>query len=259
MLTQSGTLTGTLAGSLVTGDSLSYRITVIDKLMPGNAVNYISFIETGTKVYNLRKEIGFTNVITIVFLMIRELCKCYNVSKNMTTNQAKDFAITLVEKYSQGTGENPGLTIEDFAAFFEKARRGEYGKPFDYIDATLIESWLTVYRSDRYEAILKRHEELKNMKPERPKKEDLNKLNNFTIFMNKLRESIQRAQEKQAEDVRLKREQEKQRVKDIAISKAKRFWGEDWEKVQQQIQDEKTGKISGAESPGNENKQGESL
>lgn len=125
------------------------RLAIRESLMPTGTPNYPKMIDGGYSLYRMKKEIGLLNTTMIVATMLAKLCGAFNVSKNMTTEQIQDFALTLVEDNIHGSYENPSFRIEDLAVFFEQAKTGKFGRPFDYVDAALINEWLDAYRSER--------------------------------------------------------------------------------------------------------------
>ena len=225
-------------------NNLVYRTNIIESLLPNGVPNFDFILNSGMPLAVLKKEVGLSDTIKIVALMLANFCGSFNVSKNMTANQITDYAITLVEENQYGTEDNPSLRIEDFALFFECAKRGIYGKPFDYIDATLIQEWLFSFKVERYNTIIRQHEARKSMQPEPPKtKEDFEKQQRFFELMKTLKEKINSYHNKIEIETSLRKEQEQKRLKEISNNRAKSYWGEDWENVKKKIENEKIEEI----------------
>ena len=211
--------------------------------MPKGTPNF-ELIIAGDTLIKVHQDIGFSGIIKSVSLMLSNLCSAFNVSKNMNKDQILDYAITLVEQNQHGTEDDPSFRIEDFAVFFEYARRGNYGKPFDYVDATLIQEWLLKYKEERYNDILARHDKRKNQNPERAKDKDEQKLvDNYNNFMQTLRERITAAQNLRAENEAEQRKLESKRLRELSENRAKEYWGDAWEQVERELRIERQKKF----------------
>lgn len=132
-------------------NNLGLRLAIRETLVLNGIVQYHTIIENGYTLFRLKKEIGLLNTTMIVATMITKLCGAFNVSKNMTIEQIQDFALTLVEDNLHGSYDYPSLRIEDLAVFFELAKTGKFGRPFDYVDGGLIIEWLNKYFVERDE------------------------------------------------------------------------------------------------------------
>lgn len=147
--------------------AIDYKLAVRENLLKDNVPQYVVAISTGTPLGLLKSSLGLKDATKILSVMIAKFVGAFNVSKNMTPDQIQDLAITWIEEES-GTGsfDCPAYRLEDFALFFEMAKTGKYGRPFDYVDAALINQWLDLYHSDRVD---KFRQDLRNKEIERNK------------------------------------------------------------------------------------------
>lgn len=152
--TQSKMCSAKLTRHLIEGNMINYKIYLRESLIPNGSINIPKVVEDGMPLVVMKNKFGLDNTAKIVAVLLTKFIKSFNVSKNMTEEQITDYAFTLVEENISGSYENPSLRIDDLMVFFETAKLGRYGRPFDYIDSALIESWLDNYweeRSRKYE------------------------------------------------------------------------------------------------------------
>lgn len=128
--------------------------------MEGGRPLYSKIVNNGTPLYVLKEEYGLEKAATFIAMMLSRFCGAFNVSKNMNPVQISDYAITLIEESPRLIDGGISLRLEDLAVFFEIAKTGKYGRPFDYVDAALIDSWLDCYWKERAEALKKAAESL---------------------------------------------------------------------------------------------------
>lgn len=142
------------------GDHLEYLSVIRSEYMRDNAPQFVKINNHGLKLHRLKSEIGDLGAGSILIVLITKFVRTFNVSKNMDDDQILDLAMSLLD-----TGIVDGYTLEDYAVFFEKAKTGKYGKPFDYVDAGLINSMLDKYHQDRqseiYRENIRIHENMK--------------------------------------------------------------------------------------------------
>lgn len=180
-----------------------FALDVREKFVPNNKPNYSLIISEGTAMPALRKLFEFRNTVKIISVMLGNLCGSFNVSKNMSPDQIADYAMEIVETHMHGSVEEPSMRLEDFAVFFQLAKNGRYGKPFDYVDAALIEKWLTEYYSQRMDEIHAAHERIKDQGKESrvsreidweqdPDKKLERRLNDFSGKMNSMKDHVRR-------------------------------------------------------------------
>lgn len=130
-------------------DNMKFQVEVRAKLMPDNKPDYLTAVDNGAPIFYLKQCLGLGMIAKIIAAMLARFVGQFNVSKNMTPAQIGDYAITLVEESQELGHQLPAMRLEDFALFFEQAKTGKWGKPFDYIDSALIESWLDQYWKER--------------------------------------------------------------------------------------------------------------
>jgi hypothetical protein len=135
--------------SLLNNKAIDYKIAVRE-LMPNNSVNFPKIINHGLPLAVLLQTAGAEDTYRTVGLMIAKFCGAFNVVRNMTPEQIVDYSFTLVNENMSGSlPYNPSYRLEDLAVFFERAKTGRYGKPFDHIDASVIEGMLDKYHEER--------------------------------------------------------------------------------------------------------------
>lgn len=143
-------LTNSLIMHLAKDNIIDFKIATREELMPKNIIDFRAVVQAGTPMPVIRETLGLKPLAKVLGRMIANFCGAFNVSKNMTPPQIADYAITLIEEDSIfGTWESPCYRLEDYAVFFERAKSGRYGKPFDYIDGALINSFMTEYHKER--------------------------------------------------------------------------------------------------------------
>lgn len=115
-----------------------------------------------TSIHTLKKtlNIGDRELITILSSMILRASDHFNITNNVSENQAIDTASLLLEKYGYET-------LEDFSLIFKKAKKAEFGKVYNRIDTQIIFEWCEKHFEDK--AILReqihrniKHEGIKN-------------------------------------------------------------------------------------------------
>lgn len=131
------------------------RETFLDKYRNKQDLN-IAVLKTGTTLSELCKQVGKGETITVVAIMLRNFCAQYNVSKNMTQSQIEDYAADLVLDYAERRGVSDHLPpemeawkLEEYAIFFDRAGKGDFGVPFDRIDRGVIEQMFEQYMAER--------------------------------------------------------------------------------------------------------------
>lgn len=139
---------------------IDYKLAVRENLFKDTVPQYAVAVTSGTPLYVLKNTVGLKDAMKVLSVMIAKFVASFNVSKNMNPEQISDLAIQwLEEESSTGSFDCPSYRLEDFALFFELAKTGRYGRPFDYVDATLINEWLDKYHVERTE---KFREDLRN-------------------------------------------------------------------------------------------------
>ena len=154
---------------------IDYKIAVREILFSGKIPQYEIAINNGTPLLVLKKTIGLKDTVKVLSLMIAKFVSAFNVSKNMNSEQIADLSIQWIEEESEsGSFDCPSYRLEDFALFFELAKTGRYGRPFDYVDASLLNEWLDKYHVERIneyrEIIKKKYNSTYNVTPEQEEK-----------------------------------------------------------------------------------------
>lgn len=94
-------------------------------------------------------QYGDKKVHAVLVIMLTEFVQSFNVGKTMDAAQIIACAYELIM-----SAEEDQFSIEDLALFFQKAKRGDYGKSYDRIDQPVIFEWFEQHRQARYEAFV---------------------------------------------------------------------------------------------------------
>jgi hypothetical protein len=111
-------------------------------LIYGDKPNFPAILNNGTQLSVLKNELGLDYSASILALMIGDFCSNFNTRFPMSAEQIADFAIELLTDYWT-------YRLEDFVAFFALAKRGNFGKVYDRIDAAVILTFLGEYNKHR--------------------------------------------------------------------------------------------------------------
>lgn len=136
--------------------------------MSEGAANFPAILDKGLPLKNLQHSIGMADTVKLLTALIAQFVASFNVSKNMNAQQIQDLAFTLLDEYQSGSFYCPSYRLEDFAVFFERAKKGEFGRPFDYVDAALILEWLAKFDAERSQAM---REEIQRREAEQEKRD----------------------------------------------------------------------------------------
>lgn len=134
---------------MVTGNTLTLRVLIREKLIINGVPNYPMMIDGGFSLYRLKHELGLLDATMVIAAMIASLCGAFNVSKNMSAEQIQDYSLTFLESNIHGSYDQPSLRVEDLAVFCELAKTGTFGRPYNYIDGALINEWFNAYLKER--------------------------------------------------------------------------------------------------------------
>jgi hypothetical protein len=103
-------------------------------------------VKSGVPIGHMAKEIGKGNLVKLLCILIADLCGAYNVVRNMSSDQILDYAVEQVE-------DCPHYHFEDYVIFFDRAKRGFFGQPFDRIDRGILDDWFEQYHEVRKKAM----------------------------------------------------------------------------------------------------------
>ena len=199
----------------------------VRKLIPDNNINFPLIINDGLPLALLLKSEG-ENAYKIVAKMIAKFCGNFNVVRNMTPEQIVDYAYILIDENMNGSlPYNPGYRLEDLAVFFERAKTGRYGKPFDHIDCSVIDGMLDKYHEERVEDYNRTQYILKNNEDNKLSDEQIEKSN---IILNELIEKAQQISNNPIKENSVNK-QELIRLERIQKQKIEFFGGEYYKNV----------------------------
>lgn len=74
-----------------------------------------------------------------ISLLLIDLIKYHKTSDMMSTDELVLLATRIIWQFG-------GLTVEDIAIAFEKAKNGEYGQVFNRVDGSVVMTWLQKYQ-----------------------------------------------------------------------------------------------------------------
>lgn len=111
----------------------------------GPGTNFPLLVSEGTQLSVLSRNLGTTAIEVNVGLLITDFVHSFNVSQGMNNDQIADLAAMLVSDYWF-------YTLEDFVVFFHRAKKSEFGKVFNRLDAAIIFEFLKVYDAERMES-----------------------------------------------------------------------------------------------------------
>lgn len=118
--------------------------------------------QQGLKLQTLVDTYDNRAVISIVSMLIKKFCSQFNLQKNMTDKQCTDLATEIVLE------EAHKWRIEELVLFFDRAGKGDYGRPgdgmpYERIDKAVIESLMDKYfATDRSHAVWRIEDDIKN-------------------------------------------------------------------------------------------------
>jgi hypothetical protein len=149
--------------NLATGKTVNNKLILHEKfLKPGKDGQGIALlaIRRGTPFKEIAKELGPVKTIFLISEIIRNYCRQYNVSKNMTPDQIEDYAAECYLDFTDRSGNS--VMIEEIIIVFERAAAGQLCHrttkkplvPFDRIDRTILDEILdTYFETDRTKAV----------------------------------------------------------------------------------------------------------
>lgn len=142
--------------TLVSQDRLELGKIIKTYKTPYGTLDLKKVIKEGTYMGLLAQQMGPAVLVKMLILLVTDFCKQYNVVRNMSTDQITDYCIEQVEEY-------PHYKFEDYVLFFDAAKKGNYGVPFDHIDKAVIDTWFEKYHQQRVAAKDDIHQEYKNL------------------------------------------------------------------------------------------------
>lgn len=109
----------------------------------------------GLILKNLSKEVGEDQIVTVLTGLILRASSFFNITNNLSEDQAIETAYMLLDRFSTET-------IEDFVLMFKNAKAGKYGKLFNRLDGQIIIEWMGLYLEEKAEFREKEHQKLKS-------------------------------------------------------------------------------------------------
>lgn len=104
--------------------------------------SFIEIIQSENPSLALIKSQNAALSLKILTDLINGFLDTLNIGKSMDGRQVLECAKMMLEDYSV-------LKPDDFVLFFNKAKRGYYGKAYDRMDSHVIFEWLEQYMYDR--------------------------------------------------------------------------------------------------------------
>ncbi len=100
------------------------------RLIPGGVVAFRDLIGLPS-LKSVAKTMGVPQTQTMIFLLIANFCKSFNVVRNMTEDQMVECAVYLLD-------ECRDFTVDDYVIMFALGKRGKLGNVMDHIDIEVI-------------------------------------------------------------------------------------------------------------------------
>jgi hypothetical protein len=95
-----------------------------------------------TSLVSIKAEHGQDMALDILKVIITDLVDAFNVGKTMSDAQIDNCTLLILEDYWH-------LKLADFQVFCKEAKKGRYGKLYDFIDSHVIIGWLSIYDQER--------------------------------------------------------------------------------------------------------------
>lgn len=124
-------------------DLIAYK-EKIGGLTYGGRPNLPAIYKYGTSLNTIKRVNGLQFLETVLSLMIVEFQNNFNLIRPISSDQAADLAVELINDYSL-------YKLEDFIAFFQLAKKGVYGKILDRLDPATILQMFVLYDNHRTE------------------------------------------------------------------------------------------------------------
>lgn len=83
-------------------------------------------------------------LVESITLLILDMHDAFNVGKGLDAAKIQHLAYTIIERLG-------GLSLDDVALCFHKAKCGDYGQVFDRLDLNVVNGWLNAYVRARKE------------------------------------------------------------------------------------------------------------
>ena len=116
------------------------------ELMPAGKPNFLDVIRY-PKISDMIADHGYSRMLKVIFLMVKDFCASMNVVRNMNEDQMIEAAAMLLD-------ECGNFRIEDYVMMFQLGKRGQLVKLMDRIDINVITLMLDEYWSERHSAAL---------------------------------------------------------------------------------------------------------
>jgi len=193
--------------------------------MPNNVVDFTKIVNEGLPLAVFLKNEGI-NAYKIVTKMLDKFCNSFNVVRNMTIEQKADYSFVLIDSNMHGALPTcPSYRLEDLAVFFEKAKTGVYGVPFDHLDCSVIEGMLDKYHQERVKEYYNSKYEIKKQDTKEITQEEKQ---NVVKCLQEISESLKHKDDEPSKENSLE-EQELIRLQSIENRK-KDFYGKYYDK-----------------------------
>lgn len=112
----------------------------------GKGYDLRKVLKQGTYILVLKKHMDPMDIAKVIAALLTDYCNSYNVVRNMSAQQIVDWAIEEVENLEH-------YTLEDYVVFFQQAKSGKFGQPFDRIDRGTVDSMFEQYHNERTAAL----------------------------------------------------------------------------------------------------------
>jgi len=108
----------------------------------------------GIILKKISNEVGEKQIATVLVGLILRTSSFFNITNNLTENQAIETAFMLIDKFSSET-------IEDFVLMFKNAKSGKYGQLYNRLDGQIIIEWMFKYLEEKAEYRENIHQRIK--------------------------------------------------------------------------------------------------
>lgn len=98
---------------------------------------------------------GENQIATVLTGLILRTSSFFNITNNLSEDQAIETAFMLIDRFSTET-------IEDFVLMFKNAKAGKYGKLFNRLDGQIILEWMGLYLEEKAEYRETLHQRVKS-------------------------------------------------------------------------------------------------
>jgi len=138
-----------LLNSIIKNDRIAIK-EAAHSLIEAGAVKYEALlsIPQNNRLEQMQKVLGTAETHLLIVILIDNFIDSYNVTAKPTAEQVLDCAYDLLVMAKQYC-----CAFEDLVVFFERAKKGTYGKIYNRIDGPLLMEFFDKYLDERYEAL----------------------------------------------------------------------------------------------------------